>query len=47
MNWVCMVPSAAVGQLDNEADWNRNGRLEDVLPFFADWDLGWFDIRAC
>ncbi|MFO6376696.1 pyocyanin biosynthetic protein PhzM, partial [Pseudomonas aeruginosa] len=20
-------------------------RLEDVLPFFADWDLGWFDIR--
>ncbi|WP_052172205.1 flavin-dependent oxidoreductase, partial [Pseudomonas aeruginosa] len=45
VNWVCMVPSAAVGQLDNEADWNRNGRLEDVLPFFADWDLGWFDIR--
>ena len=40
VNWVCMVPSAAVGQLDNEADWNRNGRLEDVLPFFADWDLG-------
>ncbi|MER1099729.1 FAD-dependent monooxygenase, partial [Pseudomonas aeruginosa] len=36
---------AAVGQLDNEADWNRDGRLEDVLPFFADWDLGWFDIR--
>ncbi len=45
VNWVCMVPSAAVGQLDNEADWNRDGRLEDVLPFFADWDLGWFDIR--
>ena len=39
-----MVPSAAVGQLDNEADWNRDGRLEDVLPFFADWDLGWLDV---
>ncbi|MGC3188675.1 flavin-dependent oxidoreductase, partial [Pseudomonas aeruginosa] len=25
--------------------WNRIGRLEDVLPFFADWVLGWFDIR--
>lgn len=44
VNWVCMVLSVVVGQFDNEVDWNCNGCLEDVLLFFVDWDLGWFDI---
>ena len=26
------------------ADWNRGGRLADVLPWFADWKFGWLDI---
>lgn len=33
-----MVPSAVVDQLDNEASWNRDGCLENMLPSFADWD---------
>ncbi|MBV9447837.1 MAG: flavin-dependent oxidoreductase [Streptosporangiaceae bacterium] len=28
------------------ADWNRAGRTEDVLPWFADWTFDWLDIPA-
>ena len=30
----------------NRADWNRQGRLDDVLPWFADWTFGWLDVPA-
>ena len=30
----------------NRADWNRQGRLDDVLPWFADWKFGWLDVPA-
>jgi 2-polyprenyl-6-methoxyphenol hydroxylase-like FAD-dependent oxidoreductase len=29
-----------------ERDWNRPGRLEDFLPFFADWHFDWLDVPA-
>jgi 2-polyprenyl-6-methoxyphenol hydroxylase-like FAD-dependent oxidoreductase len=45
VNWVAeaMLPDA--GSLD-VADWNRPGRVEDVLPWFADWKFGWLDVPA-
>ena len=33
-----------VGADGNRADWNRQGRLDDVLPWFADWKFGWLDV---
>ena len=27
-------------------DWNRPGRLEDFLPWFADWRFPWLDVPA-
>ena len=44
VNWVCMVPVAAAGAGD--PGWDRPGRLADVLPHFADWDLGWLDVAG-
>ena len=46
LNWVAeaMLP-APPGQEDT-ADWNRTGRVEDVLPSFADWKFGWLDVPA-
>jgi 5-methylphenazine-1-carboxylate 1-monooxygenase len=42
LNWVCMVPAPAAS---TEPDWNLPGRLDDVLPHYAHWDLGCLDIR--
>jgi 5-methylphenazine-1-carboxylate 1-monooxygenase len=44
INWVAevMMPDGH-GEL---ADWNRGGRVEDVLPWFADWKFGWLDVPA-
>ncbi|MET8844012.1 flavin-dependent oxidoreductase [Streptomyces rubiginosohelvolus] len=42
LNWVCLAaveggdPGSGVGP----------GRLEDLLPHFADWEFDWLDIRA-
>jgi 5-methylphenazine-1-carboxylate 1-monooxygenase len=50
LNWVAEVklpgrPAlASLGR--NGADWNREGRLGDVLPWFADWEFGWLDVPA-
>ncbi|MFI0939353.1 FAD-dependent monooxygenase [Streptomyces sp. NPDC021020] len=41
LNWVCMVPTAVDGP---PAGWDARAPLEDVLPHFADWDLGWLDV---
>ncbi|MFF3075121.1 flavin-dependent oxidoreductase [Kitasatospora sp. NPDC057936] len=45
-NWVCMVSMAEPQPLGGDARWNRAGELEDFLPHFADWDLGWLDVPA-
>jgi 5-methylphenazine-1-carboxylate 1-monooxygenase len=43
LNWLAEVQSAT-GRLTEMPDWNRAGRLEDVLPHFADWNVGWLDV---
>lgn len=45
LNWVAEV-RLTDDQLEETADWNRTGRLEDVLPHFADWKFDWLDIPA-
>jgi 2-polyprenyl-6-methoxyphenol hydroxylase-like FAD-dependent oxidoreductase len=44
LNWVCLVPNKTAGGLSEEADWNRSGRVEDVLPHYRHWDFGWLDV---
>jgi 2-polyprenyl-6-methoxyphenol hydroxylase-like FAD-dependent oxidoreductase len=44
INWVAEV--AVPGGSATAADWNRRGRVEDVLPWFADWTFGWLDVPA-
>ena len=48
LNWVAEVklPGRRASLSRNGADWNREGRLEDVLPWFADWKFGWLDVPA-
>jgi 2-polyprenyl-6-methoxyphenol hydroxylase-like FAD-dependent oxidoreductase len=43
LNWVAEVRIPAESRTET-ADWNRQGRLEDVLPHFADWRFGWLDV---
>ncbi|MFI0372552.1 flavin-dependent oxidoreductase [Actinomadura sp. 1N219] len=45
LNWVAEVNLPA-DRLDTTADWNRRGRLEDVLPHFAGWTFDWLDVPA-
>ena len=42
INWVAevMMPDGH----GERADWNRGGRVEDVLPWFAGWKFGWLDV---
>ena len=42
VNWVAEVKLP--GGSATAADWNRLGRVEDVLPWFADWTFGWLDV---
>jgi 2-polyprenyl-6-methoxyphenol hydroxylase-like FAD-dependent oxidoreductase len=44
INWVAEVK--VPGGSATAADWNRRGRVEDVLPWFADWKFGWLDVPA-
>jgi 2-polyprenyl-6-methoxyphenol hydroxylase-like FAD-dependent oxidoreductase len=55
LNWVAEVKLPGRPVLEgpmlpsdgrNSADWNREGRLEEVLPWFADWKFGWLDVPA-
>ncbi|MGK5636736.1 flavin-dependent oxidoreductase [Streptomyces sp. URMC 126] len=46
VNWVCQVREAPPGPLDEEAGWNRPGRLADLLPHYAHWSLGFLDVPA-
>ncbi|MGI5163607.1 flavin-dependent oxidoreductase [Spirillospora sp. CA-253888] len=45
LNWVAEV-KIPEDRLSEYADWNRAGRLEDVLPHFAGWDFDWLDVPA-
>lgn len=44
INWVCLVPMAEPGPLAEVANWNRAGRLQDVLAHYAGWTFGWLDV---
>lgn len=44
VNWVAEVKLGGdPGELSN---WNRVGRVEDVLPYYADWHFEWLDVAA-
>ena len=43
VNWVAEVRTAGDRQPE-PADWNRAGRVDDVLPHFADWRFPWMDV---
>jgi len=40
INWVAEIG----GQSERPNDWNRSGRLEDVLPLFKDWTFDWLNV---
>ena len=42
-NWIAELRFDAT-EAWNREDWNRPGRLEDVLPAFEAWDFGWLDV---
>ncbi len=44
VNWVAEVKLG--GHLSETSDWNRVGRIEDVLPYYADWHFDWLDVPA-
>ncbi len=49
LNWVAevMLPADQVSAVEADtADWNRRGRAQDVLPWFAGWKFGWLDVPA-
>jgi 5-methylphenazine-1-carboxylate 1-monooxygenase len=47
VNWVAEVRvSPRPHGREATADWTREGRLEDVLPYFADWRHDGFDVPA-
>jgi len=51
INWVAEAlrpagPGPAGRGPAGPADWNRSGRVQDVLPWFADWKFGWLDVPA-
>jgi 2-polyprenyl-6-methoxyphenol hydroxylase-like FAD-dependent oxidoreductase len=41
VNWVAEVSSPEDAR---PADWNAAGRLDEVLPHYADWDFRWLDV---
>lgn len=47
LNWVAEVRFPVEhGAMSGAADWNRTGRLSDVLPHFAGWRIGDLDVPA-
>ncbi len=45
INWIADL-TMPEGYDWRKQDWNRQGRLEDFLPAFADWSFDWLDIPA-
>ncbi|MEW2354801.1 flavin-dependent oxidoreductase [Spirillospora sp. NPDC029432] len=37
-------PAGTAGGLTEVPDWNREGRIEDVMPYFEDWNVPWLDV---
>ncbi|MDL4774738.1 MULTISPECIES: flavin-dependent oxidoreductase [Thermomonosporaceae] len=46
INWVAEIRTDDGMGPHRPADWNRGGRLEDVLPYYADWRFPWLDVPA-
>ena len=47
LNWVAearVAPEDGTVRRAGSADWNRAGRLEDVLAHFGDWRVPWLDV---
>lgn len=44
LNWVAEVRLPDDGSRAATADWNRVGRLTDVLPYLRDWRFDWLDV---
>jgi 5-methylphenazine-1-carboxylate 1-monooxygenase len=45
VNWVAEVRVTAETRIETDAaGWTHTGRLEDVLPYFADWRFDWLDV---
>jgi 2-polyprenyl-6-methoxyphenol hydroxylase-like FAD-dependent oxidoreductase len=40
VNWMAEIRMEGVSQ----NDWNRQGRVEDVLPLFKDWTFDWLNV---
>jgi 5-methylphenazine-1-carboxylate 1-monooxygenase len=40
INWVAEIRQ----DVASKNDWNKPGRLDDFLPFFADWRFEWLDV---
>lgn len=45
INWIADLAKPADYQW-NRQDWNRSGRIEDVLPAFEGWNFDWLDVPA-
>ena len=45
LNWVAEVMTGG-DSAPVSPDWTREGRLAEVLPYFADWRFGWLDVPA-
>ncbi len=44
INWVCLVRESGPRPLTGEAEWNRAGRLSDVLPHYVGWSVAGIDV---
>jgi 2-polyprenyl-6-methoxyphenol hydroxylase-like FAD-dependent oxidoreductase len=44
INWVALLRIG--GEQPGREDWSRQGRIEDFLPRFANWKLGFIDLPA-
>lgn len=45
VNWVAEIRVSSDPHADTTtANWTRAGRLEDVLPYYADWHIDGFDV---
>ncbi len=40
VNWIAWLQSDSM----QRNDWNKQGRLEDFLPYYADWKFDWADV---
>jgi 2-polyprenyl-6-methoxyphenol hydroxylase-like FAD-dependent oxidoreductase len=42
INWTAEIQHADMGM----NDWNKPGKLEDILPIYRDWKFDWLDVPA-